>query len=262
MPTKPSSPFLVFWITLGLLPGWAGAQDSPGYWSQSTWQDPERGFLWYAPPKAAASPAPAPKPLAAMTNRELGAEIERMLSVAVETQSVDAVRDYLQVQQFAMDRASRFSDVFRRTVWSHPDLDYSLRGRPTNAMALTAYDAERTQRRQTASAQLAASHGLFFFFRSDCPYCHQLAPILKLYERTYGVEVFAVSLDGGTLPDFPHARADNGMATRLAIGAVPAIYLADKRSGQLQPLGFGVLSLEEIVNRVHVLTQTVPGQEY
>jgi conjugal transfer pilus assembly protein TraF len=83
-----------------------------------------------------------------------------------------------------------------------------------------------------------------------------------MYQRNYGVEIFPVSLDGGTLPEFPNARPDNGASQNLNVTSVPAIFLADKRTGRIQPLGYGVMSLEEIVNRIYVLTETEPGQEY
>ena len=245
----------------------ARSADGPQtYWSGSSWSDPDRGFLWYAPPKPPKSeevPAkPKSKPYEQMTNKELGKEIERLLAVAVEQQSPEAVKEYLFLQQYAMDRASRFSDVFRRTVWTTPELDYSLRSRPTNAMAIASYDAQRDGRRTAASEQLAQSHGLFFYFRGNCTYCHQLAPILRMYQRNSGIEIFPVSLDGGTLPEFPNAKLDNGSAANLNVSTVPAVFLADKRSGKVQPVGYGLMSLQEIMERVYVLTSTQPGQEY
>lgn len=253
-------------ITLAAFGG-AFAADAPQtYWGTSSWTDPERGFLWYAPPKAPEPPPDAtqakPKAFEQMTNKELGQEIERLLAVAVEKQRPEDVKAYLFLQQYAMDRASRFSDVFRRTVWTTPELDYSLRSRPTNAMAIASYDAQRDGKRSAVSEQLARTHGLFFFFRGNCPYCHQLAPILRMYQRNSGMEIFPVSLDGGTLAEFPDARLDNGSAGNLNVTTVPAIFLADKRSGKVQPVGYGVLSLQEIIERVFVLTSTQPGQEY
>lgn len=252
-------------------PAFSQATDAPApaptYWGGSTWHDPDRGFLWYAPPKPPKSAKPQQqakprKPYQQLTNKELGAEIERLLALAVEKQSPEAVKEYLFLQQYAMDRASSFSDVFRRTVWTTPELDYSLRSRPTNAMALAAYDMQRDGKKAAASDQLAKTHGMFFFFRGNCTYCHQLAPILKMYERQYGIEVFPVSLDGGTLPAFPNAKRDNGMSQNLNVSTVPAVFLADKRTGRIQPVGYGVMSLDELVNRVYVLTSTQPGQEY
>lgn len=233
------------------------------YWSDSAWSNPERGFLWYGvPPSAKKPPKDQKKRPQDMTNKELGAELERLLDVSVTQQTPEAVKAYLYLQQYAMDRASRFSDVFRRTVWETPELDYSLRARPTNAMAIASFDQTRAKKQLNASEELGKTHGLFFFFRGDCPYCHQLAPILQMYQRNYGVEVFAVSLDGSTLPQFPNARPDNGAASKLNVSTVPAVFLGDKQSGSIRPIGYGIMSLDEIVNRVYVLTQTTPGQEY
>ena len=246
----------------------AQAADNPTtYWGGSTWHDPDRGFLWYAPPKPPKSDKPeqqpkTKKPYQQLTNKELGAEIDRLLALAVEKQSPEAVKEYLFLQQYAMNRASSFSDVFRRTVWTTPELDYSLRSRPTNAMAVAAYDQQRDGKKASASDQLAKTHGMFFFFRGNCTYCHQLAPILKMYQRQYGIEIFPISLDGGTLPAFPDAKLDNGISQNLNVSTVPAVFLADKRTGRIQPIGYGVMSLDEIVNRVYVLTSTQPGQEY
>lgn len=257
-------------IMLLLASAAARAADAPptaqSYWGSSSWSDPDRGFLWYAPPRPHKTEEmlvkPKSKSYAQMTNKELGKEIERLLAVAVEQQSPEAVKQYLFLQQYAMDRASRFSDVFRRTVWTTPELDYSLRSRPTNAMAIASYDAQRDGRRTAASEQLAQTHGLFFYFRGNCTYCHQLAPILRMYQRNSGIEIFPVSLDGGTLAEFPNAKLDNGSAANLNVSTVPAVFLADKRSGNVQPVGYGLMSLQEIMERVYVLTSTQPGQEY
>jgi conjugal transfer pilus assembly protein TraF len=83
-----------------------------------------------------------------------------------------------------------------------------------------------------------------------------------MYQRNYGIEIFAISLDGGTMAEFPNARMDNGASQNLNVTTVPAVFLAEKSTGKIQPVGYGVMSLEEMVNRVHVLTQTQPGQEF
>lgn len=245
--------------------GPAPTSEAPtSYWGRSTWTDPGRGFLWYGAdqPPPSKPIEPKTKTPAEMTNEELGAEITRLLNVAVFKQTPEAVKEYLSLQQYAMDRASRFSDVFRRTVWTNPELDYSLRGRPTNTLAIASFDSEKDKKRRTVSESLSKTHGLFFFYRGNCGYCHQLAPILRMYQRNYGVEVFAVSLDGSGLAEFPNAKRDNGSSMNLNVTTVPAVFLANKQTGKVQPLGYGVMALEEIVNRVFVLTQTEPGQEY
>ena len=83
-----------------------------------------------------------------------------------------------------------------------------------------------------------------------------------MYQRNSGIEIFPVSLDGGTLAEFPNAKLDNGSAANLNVSTVPAVFVADKRSGKVQPVGYGLMSLQEIMERVYVLTSTQPGQEY
>jgi conjugal transfer pilus assembly protein TraF len=65
---------------------------------------------------------------------------------------------------------------------------------------------------------------LFFFYRSDCPYCHAFAPTLAAFQARHGIQVVAISVDGGPLPGFPNARPDNGIATTLKVSQVPAVF--------------------------------------
>ena len=157
-----------------------------------------------------------------------------------------------------------FADVARRVVWASPELDYSLR-RPTHNAALRTWQVQRRTDEQTAVAEAMRSHGLYFFLRGDCPYCHQLGPVLRYLESAYGLEVFPVSLDGGTVPGYPAPRPDNGIARLLGVSTVPALYLMprDVAAGDVPvPLGLGMLSADEIVQRIYVLTRTRPGDSF
>ena len=117
-----------------------------------------------------------------------------------------------------------------------PSLDYGLTGRPTNAMAINAFDEQQRDRQAQAVRSLAATHGLIFIFRSDCPYCHRFAPILKRFEEEFGMTVFAVSLDGRGLPEYPNAQPDNGIAARLnAIGRAGALPHRARRLARSAP---------------------------
>jgi conjugal transfer pilus assembly protein TraF len=122
-------------------------------------------------------------------------------------------------------------------------------------MAIGAFDERQRERQAQVIRALAATHGLLFIFRSDCPYCHRLAPILKRFEPEFGMLVFPVSLDGRGLPEYPNPQPDNGIATRLNASTVPALYLTAPFKRQIRPVGFGVMALTDLVERIAALAQ-------
>jgi len=112
----------------------------------------------------------------------------------------------------------------------------------------------RREAQEQTLAELSRDYGLMFFFRSDCPYCHQQAPVLRLLERNYGLPVMGVSMDGGTLPQFPDARRDNGISMTVSNGQgiqmVPALFLVHRETRQAVPIGSGALAIDEIIERI------------
>ena len=76
------------------------------------------------------------------------------------------------------------------------------------------------------------------------------APTLAAFQARHGIQVVAVSMDGGPMPGFPEARPDNGIATTLKVTQVPAIFLAQPFTGRITPIGFGVLSESQLLERI------------
>ena len=107
---------------------------------------------------------------------------------------------------------------------------------------------------------LGQTEGLFFFFSSSCGHCHTQAPILEQFGRRYGLKILAISLDGGTLPDFPGAVPDNGLAARLGVEVTPAVFMVNPRSREILPVGYGVMTESELLQRIYTLTAPSRGQ--
>ena len=160
------------------------------------------------------------------------------------------VRRYMELESQVVARASYFADVAQRVAWATPQLDPTLQGRPVNAKALEVFDQAEMVDRSRAIADLGKDHVLFFFYRSDCPYCHAFAPTLAAFQARHSIQVVAISVDGGQLPVFPNARPDNGIATALKVSQVPAVYLAQPFTGKISPIGFGVLSESQLLERI------------
>jgi conjugal transfer pilus assembly protein TraF len=107
------------------------------------------------------------------TVKAIREELERLKDVAVMTPTPDNVQRFLDAQQVVMDKSAVFADVARRVVWATPGLDYGLR-RPTNNAAIQTWKTQRQGDEQVRCRCSHAHHGLYFFLRGDCPYCHQL----------------------------------------------------------------------------------------
>lgn len=225
------------------------------------WLEHREGWFWYrdpAPARPNTPAAPPQKPQALRDFEAMQQRLENLKRVAVMNPTDANLLAYMRYQRLVMDKSQVFADRWQRLVWREPELDYGLTGRPTNAMAINVFDDQQRDRNADTVRNLAATHGLIFVFRSDCPFCHRFAPILKRFEQDVGMTVLAVSLDGGILPEYPEARVDNGIAARLNATAVPALYLTAPAKREIQPVGFGFMSASDLMERIAALGRGKP----
>ncbi|MTW10153.1 thioredoxin family protein [Pseudoduganella eburnea] len=225
-----------------------------------------RGWHFYDDPLADLPVKPLPKvsPRSALATpavrpelerfRQLQREVEEVRAIAIIRPTEENVRRYMELESRVVRNASQFADLAQRIAWANPDLDPSTRGRPVNASALEAYEESQARTRGSTLAALANDHALIFFFRGDCGYCHKMAPLLNAFRQRYSFPLIAVSVDGGSIPSLPMARADNGIVRALKVAQVPAVFLAEPFTGRILPVGFGVLSESQLVERIMALT--------
>lgn len=185
--------------------------------------------------------------------------LEAKLHAAIIDPTREKIIAYIIAQKALMDQSQRFSDSWKRVVMTIPSLDETLI-HPVDQNARHVYYQERNQEITKRIKALAQEYGLFFFFKGECPYCHHFAPIVKHFAKKHGWSVLGISMDGGplrsTLPEFPDAKRDNGIAARLQVLHVPALIAFHSRSGQMIPLAYGMVSESEIEERVELLTRT------
>ena len=239
---------------------WCGA---PGEGSSLGWHfycdRPEE------PPEAQPAPAPAAPDTRSATERiqEMRRELEEARATAILDPTTQNVAAYLRLQQETLQRAAAFSDVFRRTVWATPDVDYTLK-RPVGALAKRLWSDERRQARDRALASLSERYGLIYLGHAGCAGCRVFGPLLRAFSSRHGLDVLAVSMTGEALEGWPEAVPDNGRAARLGLGGVPvpAVVLFDTKTKQVLPVGFGVLAEDQLAERIFVLTALETGRDY
>ena len=246
---------LIAFVFVSAIASSAIAQDSTSYWLRK-----RDGWFWYRdppPPAAKSLPKPAvPKQQPELTEFEsMQKKLEDLKRVAVMNPTDSNLLAYMRYQRYVMNKSEIFAERWQRLVWTVPELDYGLTGRPTNSLAISVYDEQLQERQVQTIRALSSTHGLLFVFRSDCPYCHRFAPILKRFEQEFGMLVFPVSLDGKGLPEYPDPQPDNGTAARLNATVVPALYLTAPSKREVRPVGFGVMALGDLIERIATLAQ-------
>ena len=227
------------------------------------WQQHSAGWHWYHDPHHQKEAVNEKEIISdpVQTMKSLQATLERALDQAILQPTPQNVTAYIDLQNKVSQQASLFSDVWRRTLWHNPVLDYSLQ-HPTNQLGKEVYSDNELKQAENAVRALAKTHGLFFFFKGSCPYCHRFAPILKNFAEHFGMAIIPISLDGGTLPEFYNARADNGIAAKLQVSQVPALFAVAPNQQSIILLGYGLMSESELLQRILVLTKRAVGKDY
>ena len=72
--------------------------------------------------------------------------LEDLKRVAVTNPTDANLTAYMRYQRWVMNKSQHFAERWQRLVWTAPDLDYGLTGRPTNAMAINVFDEQQRDR--------------------------------------------------------------------------------------------------------------------
>lgn len=236
------------------------------------WQSARDGWFWYVDPPAAEDPedeqdalrsqaesAPSTQDVDLAAHKAFQQRLERATNAAVINPTDANVAEFLEAFAEMRRKASVFTDAAQVMAARMPWVDETAQGtRPTNPVAVRVFDQVQMETKDDLMRSLAQTHGIYFFFRGDCAYCHAQAPMLKQLAMKYGFTVFPISMDGGSLSFYSNAVRDNGMAAQVMEQLripqqhfqVPFTVLANPRTRELVPVGFGPMSADEMVERI------------
>lgn len=216
-----------------------------------------------AAPETAATAATADTRPAAERMKAIGAQLEELKARAILEPSSENVTAYIRFQRKQLDRASTFADYWQRAIWQTPELDYTLQ-RPVNSVAKRTWTDQRRSDKERVMAAISQRYGVFYFFASSCAACQVASPIIKGVADRFGITVMAVSMDGGPSPTFPNYLVNTGQyeAMGMSGNATPALVLFDTVTKQPMPIGYGIMSQDEVMDRIFALTNVQPGSDF
>ena len=185
-------------------------------------------------------------------------KVKQQLAAALVNPTPQNLYAYMSLQKQTMERAHHFAQVWQEVVLRHPELDDTLKFPTTQTGRHIFYEQEKQQLFQDIQS-LKDTHGLYFFFRENCPYCKAFAPIVKTFAEKYGWQVLSISLDdpldGESSQEFKDVVKDNGMAQKLGVTRVPALFVANPSQSMVLPIAHGLISEAEIEQRILLLTK-------
>ena len=148
---------------------------------------------------------------------------------ALEQPTPDNVRAYFYLQRYAMDMAERFALVAQKVVLSDPSLDENTR-RPISTYGGHVFDEVARDNTLRVATKIASLAGMWYFYKSDCPYCRAQNPILERLQRRIGLAVLPIALDNRAMPEGPFVRfvPNKGHAQQLGVTQTPTLYLVRK----------------------------------
>ena len=220
-----------------------------------------------AQPEAATAPAtestdPYPATTAIETARK---ELDEIRNRAILDPTPKNLSAYMFAQKAMVDQAGRFADIWERVLFRTPGLDANQSWPLSQIGGQVAADQEAAQ--WADALKEASGHLGFLVVVSDeasCPLCAKQLEVIRQMQESYGITPLVVSKDGSRHPLYPNASPDKGQLKSLGLetNPTPFIALVEPRTGQVQPLGSGLLTEDIILERVFVVTQVPEGQRY
>jgi conjugal transfer pilus assembly protein TraF len=181
-------------------------------------------------------------------------ELEQKLHAAIVKPTEENLISYMKLQKQIVDKSEEFSKSWQKVLYYNPKLDETT-AFPVSNNARHIYLSEERKAKQEVIKKLSKEYGLFFFFKGSCPYCHSMAPLVKVFSQKYNWNILAVSLDRGVFPEFPWAKQDNGIAKNLNVTIVPALFAIHPTTKTIIPLAQGMISETEIEDRILLLME-------
>jgi conjugal transfer pilus assembly protein TraF len=217
--------------------------------NDSYFTDHAKGWHWYDDPKTEQDDEENTQSDPIVQMNAIRATINRAKDKMVLNPTKENVKNYISIQNQLSDNASHVSQTWREVLLENPELDFSL-VHPTNNDAKQVENDLITQQENDAIHELAKKSGLFFFYRSTCPYCVKFAPILKDFAEKFGITIVPITTDGISLPEFPNSYSDKGQAVKFDVKVEPALFVVNPYTHQAVPVSYGLTSVADLKKRI------------
>jgi len=165
-----------------------------------------------------------------------------------EPKAVEAFQYYT---KWIMDQAVAVANMWYFNRVQNPELDPQV-AQPISAFGLRLVSGVKEANSKGIFDFLRENGMLVYFTRTDCSYCHDMAPIVQMVASQTGIPVWDASLDESCMPGFERclaAPATLDPARALQVATVPAVFLHVEPDTWIR-VSTGVTSAETLKSRI------------
>lgn len=174
---------------------------------------------------------------------------KELISRAVEEPTEDNLKSYMEHNKAMLALSDNFSRVWRKVAMKYP---YLL---ADEGLTYAHRDVKR------AIDSLKQEAGLYFIHSASCDACKRQAAELKKFEERHGMAVFPITVDS-PLPEYPDAKVDNGIASRLDVTDVPSIFIAFPATGTIELVSRGYVDAFDLERRIYDYARPLDKEVY
>lgn len=237
----------------------------------ATWLERKaEGWAWYeemlraekkAEPQETALTEAAPLLSISSTEKtaKIRKDLEEKLAQAVLDPTEVNIERYMVEQMKWINQSVQFSAAWSKVLLQRPDLDATTEF-PVSQYGIQLYKQIHQDQLFTLMHSLIPQYGLFFFYEGEDKSSQAFSMVVQEFSKKYGWEVIAISKDGSKLQGFKNNVSDNGAIANLGIEFLPSLFLINPRLEIIQPIAYGLVSLDQIENNVALLFQQELGK--
>lgn len=235
--------------------------------NEAYYDNHDNGWHWYDDPvdeepeetlPAKTSSAPPSDVSATEEMKALQKLLEESKNKAVLYPTEENIANYVAMQNQITNNSRNFAKGWQAMLLDHPELNYQV-SHPTNQVGRQVYLDQKNVSQDEAIHEFFKDKGLYFFFKSTCPYCQKFAPILKDFAERYQITVLPISLDGIGLAEFPNFKIDQGQAQKFNVTVEPSLFVVDPKAGKAIPVAYGLMSEDALQQRIYDIATQFNG---
>lgn len=181
---------------------------------------------------------------------EINSQSKEMLATSILNPSVKNIGDYVEMQNKVTSIAANFEKGWIKTMLARPELDYGVK-HPSNNYARQIVTSTKNSNIKQAITTFSTKYGLMYFFKGIDKLAEFQSKIISTFAKRNNIAIVAASIDGNPNQYFPNAKVDNGAANRLGVTVTPAILARNIVTGEIKPIGFGIVSEFELEERIY-----------